>query len=65
MNTDDGRIYRSAEDIAAARERGEPLVEVSEEVALLMEEGRESRKARHAEMQSILRQITSQGKRRY
>lgn len=50
MNTDTGRIYRTLDEIDAAKRRGEPLVEVSKEVAALMEEGQESlnRKARRA-----------------
>lgn len=39
MNTNTGRIYRTPEEIAAARARGEPLAEVSEQVADLMEHG--------------------------
>ena len=39
MNTDNGRIYRNAEAIEAARARGEPLAEVSEQVADTVEIG--------------------------
>jgi hypothetical protein len=39
MNTQTGQIYRG-EEILAARERGEQIVEVSAEVAALMELGR-------------------------
>lgn len=39
MNTDTGRIYRGEAEIEAARQRGEPLVEVSERVAQLVEAG--------------------------
>jgi hypothetical protein len=39
MNTDTGRIYRGFDEMQAALARGEPLVEVSEEVARTMEAG--------------------------
>lgn len=47
MNTETGTIYRGDAAINAARERGEPIVEVSGRVAELMEMGnREERRRR-------------------
>jgi hypothetical protein len=37
MNTDTGQIYRDVEEIKAAKSRGENVVEVSPQVAELME----------------------------
>lgn len=34
MNTDTGKIYYTKEEIEAARKRGEPIVPVSDEVAM-------------------------------
>lgn len=55
MNTDTGRIYRTAEEIEAARKRGEPLVEVSPLVAEQMEVGRDTmnRKARRRQLAEL------------
>jgi hypothetical protein len=39
MNTETGQIYRGSEEINAAHERGEPLVEVSQRVAAMVERG--------------------------
>ena len=36
MNTDTGKIYRTPEEVSAARQRGEPIVEASPRVAMLM-----------------------------
>ena len=41
MNTDTGRIYRTAEEIEAAKKRGEPLVEIATTVADMMEAKRD------------------------
>lgn len=42
MNADTGQVYRELEEIAAAQERGEPLVMVSDEVADAVEIGMEA-----------------------
>ncbi len=39
MNTETGKIYKTAEEIEAARKRGEPLVPISDYVAEVMEAG--------------------------
>lgn len=41
MNPESGRIYRTTEEIEAARSRGEPIVQVSERVADAVEIGSE------------------------
>lgn len=46
MNTETGQIYRGVEEIEAARERGEPVVEVSNRVAKLMERAQSQPKRR-------------------
>jgi|GEM_PF-3864326 len=60
MNTRTGTIYRTPEEIADAKARGEPLVEISETVAALVDAGRVSlnrrqRRARAAENRRIAR----------
>ena len=39
MNTNTGQIYRTKEEIEAAKARGEPLVPVSDRVAEIIEAG--------------------------
>lgn len=39
MNTETGQIYRGEKEIEAAIKRGEPIVEVSENVAQMVERG--------------------------
>ncbi|HVH53608.1 MAG TPA: hypothetical protein VNA32_05675 [Actinomycetota bacterium] len=64
MNTETGRIYREQEEIEAARKRGEPVVEVSERVAELMELAHkvEDQRATHPEVPP--RKIDPHGHRR-
>lgn len=42
MNSDTGRIYWDKDEAKAARQRGEPIVEVSERVAHAVEIGMEA-----------------------
>ncbi len=46
MNRETGWIYEGPEEIEAARQRGEPVVEVSERVAELMKLAQEVEKQR-------------------
>lgn len=46
MNTNTGQIYQGVYEIEAARERGEPVVEVSPRVAKLMTEALDRRRRR-------------------
>lgn len=48
MNRWTGQIYKGPEEIEAAQERGEPVVEVSERVAELMELAQEVEKERRS-----------------
>jgi hypothetical protein len=44
VNTETATLYRTPEEIAAARARGEPLAEISEEAARVVEAGHDALK---------------------
>lgn len=52
MNTKTGQIYRSKREIEEAKARGEPLVEVSPEVADLMAMGLTARNRKERRQQA-------------
>lgn len=54
MNTDTGQIYRTEADILEAIERGENVVPVSDEVAELMELGKEAIQKRNRWKEGML-----------
>ncbi len=67
MNVETGQMYRGVDEINAAKERGEPIVEVSERVAKAVEIGMQAlnrRERRKQESESRSRRQPGGNKRR-
>lgn len=64
MNPQTGKVYQGAQEIDAARARGEGLVAVSDHVAGLLREGRASRTRRLRRLRRRRDEIARESRRR-